>query len=39
MEELNVELTLFEKIIFCILRKYSIKIYKLGVKRGFNWNQ
>ncbi len=38
MEEIKVELTLFEKIIFFVFNKYSIKIYKLGVKKGFNWN-
>lgn len=37
-QELKSELNLFEKILFFIFYKYSIKIYKIGVKKGYNWN-
>lgn len=36
--ELYEELNVVEKVIFVIFKKYSIKIYKLGVKKGYNWN-
>lgn len=31
-------LTMFEKILSTIFKKYSYKIYKLGVIDSFNWN-
>ena len=37
-KELFEELNIVEKVVFFILKRYSIKIYKIGVKKGFNWN-
>lgn len=35
--DLYEELNVVEKIIFKIFKRYSIKIYKIGVKTGYNW--
>ena len=35
--ELYEELNVVEKVIFKIFKRYSIKVYKLGVKKGYNW--
>lgn len=36
-KELVEELNVVEKIIFRIFKSYSIKVYSLGVKKGYNW--
>ena len=33
------ELNFGDKILFYIFKKYSIKIYKKGLKDGFNWKK
>lgn len=38
IKELIKECNWHEKAIIRIFKKLSTKIYKMGVKRGFNWN-
>ncbi len=30
-------INILDKILMCIFKKYTYKIYTLGVKDGFNW--
>ncbi len=36
--ELLKQLNVFEKVLFIILKNYSIKVYKIGIKKGYNWD-
>lgn len=31
------ELNLIEKLLYNICRKYTYKVYSIGVKSGYNW--
>ncbi len=31
------ELNWYEKILFIVLKKYTYKIFSIGVKQGYNW--
>lgn len=33
----NIELNVFDKILSKILKRYTYKIYSIGVKDGYNW--
>lgn len=33
------ELNMFDKILSMVFKKYTIKIYKKGVRDGFNWKE
>ena len=37
MKEIFKKLKLHEKILYGLFRKYTYKIYSLGVQYGFNW--
>lgn len=37
-QDLKKELNIFERVLFVLFKKYSIKVYKIGVKIGFNWS-
>ena len=38
LEEIKKELNWKERIIVYIFKKTYIKVYKQGIKEGFNWN-
>ncbi len=31
-------MNIFDKILFCIFKRYTIKIYKKGIIDSFNWS-
>ncbi len=33
------ELNIFDKILSQIFKRYTYKIYRCGVRDGFNWNE
>jgi len=33
----NIELNVFEKILSKIFKRYTYKIYSIGVQGGYNW--
>lgn len=33
------EFNLFDKVLFCIFKNYSYKVYSIGVKDGYNWRK
>ena len=37
-KRLNEKLTMKDKFIFGIFRRYTYTIYKMGFNDGFNWN-
>lgn len=38
-ESIYKKLNFIEKIIFCMCKKYTLKVYSIGVKDGYNWEE
>lgn len=33
------KMNIFDKVLCCIFKRYTIKIYRKGIIDGFNWKQ